>query len=240
MHAVVLTDRAEIALADRPEPVAQPGEVLIQVGAVGICGTDLHAPLMPTMFASNVVLGHEFAGTVAGRGPGVRAEAGQSVVVNPIALCCGSCPACQRGLTNQCLTALAHTSGVARDGGMHRVGRGLPELAGPGAARRPGRRAWQLPGADLAGRNRPRGIRGVQLGLPQRPGVAAALRLLARGLIDVRGLTTDIVPLSSYREAFTSLRDPDRAVKIFLDPTQTTYADASISVAARSVGQPGT
>jgi threonine dehydrogenase-like Zn-dependent dehydrogenase len=43
MHAVVLTDRAEIALADRPEPVAQPGEVLIQVGAAGICGTDLHA-----------------------------------------------------------------------------------------------------------------------------------------------------------------------------------------------------
>jgi threonine dehydrogenase-like Zn-dependent dehydrogenase len=47
MRAVVLTDKAEIALVERPEPVAGEGEALIRVGAAGICGTDLHAPLMP-------------------------------------------------------------------------------------------------------------------------------------------------------------------------------------------------
>jgi len=119
MHAVVLTPDARIALEERPEPVARDGEVLIGVGAAGICGTDLHAPVMPSIFADNVVLGHEFSGTVVRSGPGVSGfEAGQPVVVNPIALSCGSCPACQRGLTNQCLAALGACSGVARDGGM--------------------------------------------------------------------------------------------------------------------------
>jgi 2-desacetyl-2-hydroxyethyl bacteriochlorophyllide A dehydrogenase len=47
---------------------------------------------------------------------------------------------------------------------------------------------------------------------------AGALRLLARGLIDVAALTTSVMPITSYSEAFASLRDPDRAVKIFLDP----------------------
>lgn len=46
---------------------------------------------------------------------------------------------------------------------------------------------------------------------------AGALRLLARGLIDVAALTTSVMPLTSYGEAFASLRDPERAVKIFLD-----------------------
>jgi threonine dehydrogenase-like Zn-dependent dehydrogenase len=44
VHAVVLTGQAEIVLEERAEPVAGEGEVLIQVGAAGICGTDLHAP----------------------------------------------------------------------------------------------------------------------------------------------------------------------------------------------------
>ncbi len=119
MHAVVLTPDAQIALVDRPEPEAREGEVLIQVGAAGICGTDLHAPAMPAIFAGGVVLGHEFSGTVAQAGPGVSGfEPAQPVVVNPIALSCGSCLACQRGLTNQCLAALGACSGVARDGGM--------------------------------------------------------------------------------------------------------------------------
>ena len=119
MHAVVLTPGAGIALEERPEPVAGEGEVLIQVGAAGICGTDLHAPVMPAIFASNVELGHEFSGTVVRGGPGAEGfEPGLPVVVNPIALSCGSCPACRPGLTNQCLAALAACSGVARDGGM--------------------------------------------------------------------------------------------------------------------------
>ena len=122
MQAVVFTGEAQIELAERAEPVAGDGEILIEVGAAGICGTDLHAPAMPATFTPGVVLGHEFSGTVAGggavAGTAVGAEPGQPVVVNPIALSCGQCQACRRGFTNQCLTALMGCSGVARDGGM--------------------------------------------------------------------------------------------------------------------------
>jgi hypothetical protein len=45
VHAVVLTPGAEIALEEHPEPVAGEGKVLMGVGAAGICGTDLHAPV---------------------------------------------------------------------------------------------------------------------------------------------------------------------------------------------------
>jgi threonine dehydrogenase-like Zn-dependent dehydrogenase len=113
MHAAVLTGQAQIALEERPGPVAGEGEALIRVGAAGICGTDLHAPAMPSMFADNVVLGHEFSGTVVGGGPEAGGfepggfEPGRPVVVNPIALSCGSCAACRRELTNQCRAAAA-------------------------------------------------------------------------------------------------------------------------------------
>jgi threonine dehydrogenase-like Zn-dependent dehydrogenase len=153
VQAVVFTDQAQIALAQRPEPVAGDGEVLIEVGAVGICGTDLHAPAKPTIFTPGVILGHEFAGT--------RPD-GQPVVVNPIALSCGNCDACRRGFTNQCLTALAGCSGVARDGGMaqfavadQRSVHVIPENVSVGTA------AWTEP---LAVALRAVGLGGVRAG----------------------------------------------------------------------------
>jgi 2-desacetyl-2-hydroxyethyl bacteriochlorophyllide A dehydrogenase len=119
VKAVVLTEGAQIELAERPVPVAAPRELLLRVAACGICGTDLHAPQMQAMFAPNVVLGHEFSGTVIAAGNRVRGFAeGDGVVVNPIAMACCECEACRRGLSNQCLAALMRTSGVARDGGM--------------------------------------------------------------------------------------------------------------------------
>ena len=118
MRAVVLTGDAVISLVERPVPVAPPGGLLLRVAACGICGTDLHAPLMPQMFADDVVLGHEFSGTVVEVGAGAGEFApGEEVVVNPISMSCGECEACRRGLTNQCLVALTMCSGVARDGG---------------------------------------------------------------------------------------------------------------------------
>ena len=119
MRAVVLNQEARIVLAERPVPVPARDEVLVRVGAAGICGTDLHAPFMPALFTPDVVLGHEFSGTVAAWGADVAGlDEGQPIVVNPIALSCEACTACGRGFTNHCPAALAEISGVARDGGM--------------------------------------------------------------------------------------------------------------------------
>lgn len=92
-----------LTLNEVGEPEAPgPGEVLIEVAAVGICGSDVHVydwssgydwmtPLMP------LTLGHEFSGEVVALGPGVAGlAAGQRVVVAPTAPCL-VCPQCRRG-----------------------------------------------------------------------------------------------------------------------------------------------
>jgi len=94
MRALVWHGGAELALEELPDPVAGAGEVLLDIGMAGICGSDLHAyrghpgPRQPPL-----VLGHEAVGTVAGI-PG-------RYVVFPLVVC-GACAACRRGEENLC------------------------------------------------------------------------------------------------------------------------------------------
>jgi L-iditol 2-dehydrogenase len=93
-----------IALPDAREP--GPGEALVRVTAVGVCGTDLHYyrgetggtdPLEP-----GFVMGHEFAGVVEAVGAGVtRVRAGDRVAVDP-AIACGECELCIDGHPHVC------------------------------------------------------------------------------------------------------------------------------------------
>ena len=100
MRAVVLDPepRALRLVSDWPEPEPGPGEVLIQVRGVGICGSDLalHAGRrQPPSFPW--VVGHETFGEIAATGPGAdRGRVAQRVVVEPN-IPCASCPACRAG-----------------------------------------------------------------------------------------------------------------------------------------------
>src|SRR5271169_4270169 len=94
----------------------EDGEVLIQVQACGVCGTDVHIVEGSARSAPPVVLGHEYSGVVtdvAKRVTGV--SIGDRVAVDPN-ISCGTCFFCRRGLIHLCenLRAL----GVDRDGGM--------------------------------------------------------------------------------------------------------------------------
>jgi len=97
MKALVYTGTKETEIRDAPEPAPGPGEALVAVEAVGICGSDLHAwhghdpRRVPPL-----ILGHEAAGRVLeGTDPGRR------VVLNPV-IVCGRCRYCAGGRSNLC------------------------------------------------------------------------------------------------------------------------------------------
>ena len=92
-----------VALAERPEPTAVPGHVVLDVTAAGICGTDLHIhdgeyPAVPP-----VTMGHEVSGVVAELGDGVDAAwLGRRVVTETYFSTCGDCSWCRAGRPNLC------------------------------------------------------------------------------------------------------------------------------------------
>jgi L-iditol 2-dehydrogenase len=88
----------DLRLHDESLPVAAPGESLLRVTAVGVCGSDLHwfshAGIGDARLDAPLVLGHEFAGVVEGTG--------QRVAVDPL-IACGECEPCREGNPHLCL-----------------------------------------------------------------------------------------------------------------------------------------
>src|SRR5919197_3212662 len=100
MKAALFYGGPDIRVEELPVPAPGPGEVLVRVGAAGICGSDLHRYRQPAPTATVPTrAGHELAGEVAALGPGVAGLAvGQRVGVEPLHLLgCGACPQCRRG-----------------------------------------------------------------------------------------------------------------------------------------------
>ncbi len=92
------------------------GELLIQVKASGICGTDIHIFRGEYLGSYPVIPGHEFAGVVVETGAGVtRFQVGDRVAVEPN-IACDNCANCLNNRQNFCLNWQA--VGVTRPGGM--------------------------------------------------------------------------------------------------------------------------
>lgn len=121
MLAAVFKAEGRLALEERPEPALEaPDDVVIEVEACGICGTDLQILAEPPGHPARpgVVLGHEFVGRVAFSGPAAsELQPGQRVVVDPDPKC-GRCSSCRAGRPADCerIEAL----GVVRDGALAR------------------------------------------------------------------------------------------------------------------------
>ena len=101
-----------------PVPPPGPGDVLVRVHAVGICGTDLHIDEWDAWAASHVrpprVIGHEFCGTVVDAAPDVQGVAVGDFVAGECHVNCGRCHLCRRGDGHIC--EALQIIGVDRDG----------------------------------------------------------------------------------------------------------------------------
>jgi 2-desacetyl-2-hydroxyethyl bacteriochlorophyllide A dehydrogenase len=116
MRTLVCAEPGRLTLEDRPVPYTAPGEVLVRVRRVGICGTDYHIYEGNQPFLSYPrVMGHELAVEVVANETGQGPDPGQLCIVNPY-LSCGTCHACRRGKPNCCMRIAV--LGVHRDGGM--------------------------------------------------------------------------------------------------------------------------
>ena len=116
MNSVVIQRPNEISVLEREVPEPGPGQLMIQVMASGICGTDLHIYRGEYMGKYPVIPGHEFSGVVAARGSGVtRFKVGDRVAVEPN-IACDNCLNCLNNRQNFCLNWQA--IGVTLPGGM--------------------------------------------------------------------------------------------------------------------------
>ncbi len=110
MKAAVTTAPRRMEIQELADPVPRPGEALVQVEVVGICGSDLHFYEGENPYSNYPqTQGHEFSGRVValgtpgggGQPSGGAVRVGQRVAVEPL-VPCGECYPCQRGRPNCC------------------------------------------------------------------------------------------------------------------------------------------
>jgi threonine dehydrogenase-like Zn-dependent dehydrogenase len=117
VRTLVYVEPHRLEIQDSPTPAPRATEVIVKVEASGVCGSDLHGYLGRSLNRKPpLVMGHEFAGVVAGVGEAVSDLAvGTAVTVYPL-ITCGRCPACRRGESSQCPSR--QVIGVHRPGGF--------------------------------------------------------------------------------------------------------------------------
>jgi L-iditol 2-dehydrogenase len=133
--AKLAAGEGNVDLAERPERAPEPGEVVLDVHAAGVCGTDLHIWLGEYDCVPPVTMGHEICGTVV---EGADEWRGARVAVETFFSTCGVCAYCRAGKLSVC--ERRRSIGTHVDGGfaprlvlparnLHRVPDGLPDEA---------------------------------------------------------------------------------------------------------------
>jgi L-iditol 2-dehydrogenase len=111
-RAAVLHGPGDLRIEERPVPTPAPHEVLLEILAVGICGSDVHyyehGRIGNRVVEQPLVLGHETCGRVVALGSDVsKLRTGQRVCVEP-GVPCGNCPDCRAGRYNVCAEVRFH------------------------------------------------------------------------------------------------------------------------------------
>jgi alcohol dehydrogenase len=233
MKALVYTQPNEVQLLDRDEPAPAPGDVVVRIDAVGICGSDLHAYHgHDPRRKPGLVLGHEFAGTVV-ESASADWAVGRRVTGNPL-ITCGQCDYCVQGRDNLC--ANRTMVGMTRPGAfaerMGIPGRCLievPDSLGPVAAALTEPAATALHAINLSARAMTRPIhegRVLVLG-------GGAIGMLAALLLRHQGADRlEVAEVNPLRRA--SLEQHARCTAF--DPRQTQADDNAFDLVIDAVG----
>ncbi len=119
MKGIVFEGDGTAQLRDFAEPVAGPGEVVVEIRASGMCGSDLHFYHGSFEFDHSVIQGHEPCGVVRELGQGVSestVRVGDPVMIHHY-WGCGMCRRCRAGWPQMCETAPGTTMAVHANGG---------------------------------------------------------------------------------------------------------------------------
>jgi threonine dehydrogenase-like Zn-dependent dehydrogenase len=240
MRAFVLDAPGRCSVQEVPAPAAVPGEVVVDVERVGVCGTDVEfftgemAYLVEGDSAYPIRLGHEWAGTVAAVGDGVNSSWLGRRVMGDTMLGDQSCRRCRRGHQHVC----AHRQEVGVRGGRHgalaeQVAvpawslHALPDAVDPvlGALVEPGGNALRAAQATGAGP----GDRALVLG-PGTIGLLAAMFLRAAGAeVHLMGRTPDSLAFArslGFEHAWTEDTLPDLPFDAVVDASTAEYLPA--------------
>jgi L-iditol 2-dehydrogenase len=116
MKACIFRAPGDVAVVDMPAPEPGLGEIVLRVGAAGLCHSDVRVFKGEKYARQGVIPGHEISGVVATTGEGVDSfEAGQHVALCPI-VACGVCEFCLVGKRNRCTSRV--TLGYDENGGL--------------------------------------------------------------------------------------------------------------------------
>ncbi|MCX4095858.1 NAD(P)-dependent alcohol dehydrogenase [Nocardia sp. alder85J] len=123
MRALQLVGPGTLEMREVPVPEIGPGDLLLRVGAVGICHSDSYVLSLPFRLREDpLTMGHEIAGTVEAVGSGVTGRSPGERGLVYLCWSCGECRECLRGNENVCLaagrTAMPPCPGLGPDGGM--------------------------------------------------------------------------------------------------------------------------
>src|SRR5882672_12038258 len=98
MRAAVIHGPRMLSIECVSVPQPAPGEVLVAVDAVGLCGSDVHCYTGERSMTYPMVLGHEITGRIVATGTNVLAQRLRERVVVEPNIPCGTCALCSRGL----------------------------------------------------------------------------------------------------------------------------------------------
>ena len=128
MRAAVYFGPKDVRIESRPVPSAAPGELLLRVATVGVCGSDAgewdHGPVQHPVANRHpasghlgpIIPGHEFSGTVMAVGEGVDVAWEGQRVASCGSVACGECDPCRESASNRCRQYVG--VGLHRDGAL--------------------------------------------------------------------------------------------------------------------------